>query len=466
MKYIYSFLFLLLAVTTTQAQNCDCSENFNFMIQHIKKNYVGFNDKVVKHNQQQFDHLTDSLQKEAKNTSPNKCISLCKKWLDFFKDRHMTMTFNAGLPKDSILYFFSKEEKTSWTENNFKSYLNNHKNSIDDIEGIWNHESNNFKYGIIRDSLIHDEFIGFVIKADGVFWTPQQIKFKLKKTNQTYSFKYFLARDHSNYPAKISLQKDTIDLKELGRFYKNAPPEYKFQLATNSPKFEKLDKKTSVLTIPSFDIALRQETDSLMIKNASALENTEHLIIDLRNNRGGAIGAFEKILPYLYTNPILTEGAEVLATDDNIKDGFEEIPTDIPEDVQNTLKKDLVKLKAHRGEMYLLYPVDTIRYNTILKKPSRVSVLMNKESSSSAELFALQAKQSTKVKLYGINSAGSINYVERVETQMPCKFFTLIYPPTRLLRANKDKANEGIKPDVEISMDVKDWVKFVKDYKL
>jgi len=465
MKKNIFYLLLLFPFYNLQAQNCNCGDNFSFMVQHIKKNYVGFNDKVIKHNQQQFDHLTDSIQKVAKNTGINKCISLCKEWLDFFKDRHMTMTFNAALPKDSILYFFSKEEKTRWTETNLKSYLNNHKNAIDGIEGIWSHESSNFKYGIIRDSLIHDEFIGFVVKADGVFWIPQQIKFKIKKTNQTYNFKYFLARDHSNYPAKISLQKDTIDLKELGRFYKNTPPEYKFQLAIHNPKFEKLDNKTSVLTIPSFDIALRQETDSLMLKNASVLENTEHLIIDLRNNRGGAIGAFEKILPYLYTNPILTEGAEVLATDDNIKDGFEEIPTDIPEDVQNTFKKDLVKLKAHRGEMYLLYPVDTIRYATILKKPSRVSVLMNKASSSSAELFALQAKQSTKVKLYGSNSAGSINYVERVETQMPCNFFTLIYPPTRLLRADKDKANEGINPDVSISADVTNWIDFVKKYK-
>lgn len=465
MKYIYFSLFLLFTVTT-QAQICDCSENFNFMVQRIKKNYVGYNDKVTKYNQKQFEHFTDSIQKVAKKTGNSQCISLCKEWLDFFKDRHMTISFNTNQPKDSITRFFSKEEKTNWSEDNLKSYLNNHKNAIDNIEGIWSHESSNFKFGVIRDSLFHDEFIGFVIKADGIFWIPQQIKFRVKKTNQIYSFKYFLARDHSKYPAKMSLRKDTIDLKELGKFYKNAPPEYKFQLASNSPKFKKIDKKTSLLTIPSFDISLRQETDSLLLKNASALENTEHLIIDLRNNRGGAIGAFEKILPYLYTNPILTEGAEVLATDDNIKGGFEEIPTDIPEDVQNTLKKDLVKLKAHRGEMYLLYPVDTIRYHTILKKPSRVSILMNKESSSSAELFALQAKQSTKVKLYGSNSAGSINYVERVETQMPCKFFTLIYPPTRLLRADKDKANEGIKPDVEISTDVKDWVKFVKDYKL
>lgn len=465
MKYIYFLLFLLFT-DPSQAQNCNCSNNFNFMVKRIKKNYAGYNDMVLKNNQKQFDRFTDSLQQVAKITNRDKCISLCKEWLDFFKDRHMSIVFNANQPKDSILNFFAKEERTKWSKDNLKSYLNANKYSLDSIEGIWNHESNIFKLGIVRDSLIHDEFIGFTIKADGIFWIPQQIKFKIKKINKTYNFMYFLARDHSNYPAKMILLKDTIDLKELGKFYKNGSPEHNAQVGINNPKFKKLDNKTGLLTIPSFDISLRQETDSLMLKIDSVLLNTDHLIIDLRNNHGGAVGAFKKILPYIYTNPILTESAQVLATDDNIKDGFEDTSTDLPQDVQDSFKQNLIKLKAHLGEMYLLYPVDTIRYTNIFKKPSRVSILMNKESSSSTELFALQARQSSKVKLYGTNSAGSINYVERVETQMPCKFFTLIYPPTRLLRANTEKANVGIKPDIEIPSEVKDWIKYVKDYKL
>ncbi|MFD2288978.1 S41 family peptidase [Pedobacter petrophilus] len=202
------------------------------------------------------------------------------------------------------------------------------------------------------------------------------------------------------------------------------------------------------------------------MKNATTLENTEHLIIDVRNNTGGAADAFEKILPYLYTNPILTESAQVLATDENIRDGYERIFNLVSGDTKENYRKKIVKLKANRNQLYLLYPADTIKYDTIKKKPSRISILMNKGSSSSSELFILQAQQSKKVKLYGTNSSGSINYLERVETQMPCKFFTLIYPPARLLRADKEKANVGIKPDVEILSNVKDWIQFVKEYKL
>jgi len=376
----------------------------------------------------------------------------------------MNITLNENNSKDALRTFFSKEEKTTWHEDKLKAYLDKNKNQTDSIEGIWGNLAQTYKFGIVRDSLNQNEFIGFFVKADGAVWIPQQVKFRIKKTDEIYKFTSFLARDHSPYPAQLSLNKDTMDLKEIGKFYKNDLPE-KSPHSPNSPQFIKLDDKTSLLTIPSFAFELKNETDSLIIKNTSFLQDTEHLIIDVRNNSGGAANAFGGILPYLYTNPILTESAKVLATDDNIKDGYERIFNLVSGDTKESYRKKIIELKAHRGELYLLYPTDTIKYTSQLKKPLRVSILMNKKSVSSAELFILQAQQSTKVKLYGTNTAGSVNYLERVETQMPCNFFTLIYPPARLIRADKEKANVGIRPDVAIPANVTDWIDFVKKYK-
>lgn len=464
MKYIY-LLFCIFLSLKSKAQVCDCSTNFTFMVKQVKKNYVGYNDKTDKSNQKQFEHFTDSLQKIAHKTKASKCISLCREWLDFFKDKHMTISFNANQPKDSILWFFSNEEKTNWNESKLISHLADKKVKADQVEGVWSNATHTNKFGVVRDSLKQNEFIGFIINADGVFWIPQQVKFRIKKENGDYQFTSFFARDHSRYPAKISIDKDTMNLKEIGKFYKGELPNQTLSYNQYNPVFKKLDDKTCLLSIPSFAFELKNKIDSLMIKNAPVLENTEHLIIDVRNNSGGAANGFGKILPYIYTNPILTEGAQVLATADNIKDGYERISALVSGDLKKSYDKKVTDLKAHIDEYYLLYPVDTIKYNTILKTPKRVSIIMNKESGSSAELFVLQAKQSTKTKLYGTNSSGSINYLERVETQMPCKFFTLIYPPARLLRANKEKANAGIKPDVEIPENINNWVEFVKEYK-
>lgn len=434
------------------------------MVKHVKENYVGFKDKVDKSNRKQFEIFTDSLKKIAYKTNESECISLCKEWLGFFKDKHMTIAFNSNQPKDSVINFFSMEEKANWSETKLKSYLANEKIKLDSVEGIWNNSTNTNKFGVVRDSLNKNEFIGFMIKADGVFWVPQQIKFRLKKENEAYHFVSFFARDHSDYPAKISINRDTMDLEEIGKFYRNFLPKQDLSINQNKPQFKKLDDHTCVLIIPSFAIELKKETDDLMSTNDSTIKNTKHLIIDLRNNTGGAADAFGKILPYLYTGPILTEGAQVLATDDNIKDGYERIFNLVSDTIKESYRKKVIELKAHRNQLYLLYPVDTIKFNTTLNNPSRISILMNKKSASSAELFLLQAKQSKKVKLFGTDSSGSINYLERVETQMPCKFFTLIYPPARLLRADKKKASTGIKPDVEIPENVKDWMQFVKEY--
>lgn len=462
MKYII-LLSCFFFTIKGNAQNCNCGENFSFMVQHIKKNYVGYADKLNTKTQKRFEHLTDSLQKVANNTGSNKCIAVCREWLSFFKDGHMNISFNENNPKDKIRDFFSKEEKTTWNEDKLKTYLATRKDQIDGIEGIWCNLAKTHQYGVVRDSLNQNEFIGFVVKADGVMWIPQQIKFRVRKTEGGYKFSSFFARDHSPYPARVSLNRDTMDLKEIGKFYKNGLPE-KVQNVLPNPRFEKLDDKTCLLTIPSFYIEYKKETDSLMLKNASILENTDHLIIDLRNNRGGA-DEFDKILPYLYTNPIQTVGAQVLATDANIKDGYEKILASTSEDAKEDIAKSIIQLKAHIGELYLLYPTDTLKYDTVYKKPSRVSVLINEASASASELFVLQAKQSKKVKVYGKTSSGSLNYVGRVTTQMPCNFFSLLYPPTRLLRANSDGTDPGIKPDVEISMDVTDWIDYVKKYK-
>lgn len=436
------------------------------MVKHIKENYVGFKDKVGESNRKQFEVFTDSLQKVASKTRESNCISLCKEWLNFFRDKHMAISFNSNQPKDSISYFFSMEEKSNWSESKLISYLADRNIKRDSVEGIWNNTTNTNKFGVVRDSLKQNEFIGFMIKADGIFWIPQQIKFRIKKNEGTYKFTSFFARDHSDYPARISLSSDTMDLKELGKFYRNFLPKQDLSNNQYKPNFKKLDNNTSLLAIPSFVIELKKETDDLIAMNDSTLKNTKHLIIDLRNNSGGAADAFEKILPYLYTNPILTEGAQVLATDDNIKDGYERIFNLVSGKTKESYRKKVLELKAHRNQLYLLYPTDTIKLDKTLSNPSRISILMNKESASSAELFLLQAKQSKKVKLFGTRSSGSINYLERVETQMPCKYFTLIYPPARLLRAEKEKANIGIQPDVHIPVDAKDWIQFVKEYKL
>ncbi len=125
-------------ITCVKAQNCNCGDNFTFLTKKIAKNYVGYRDKVTPKNQLQFQKFTDSIQQVANRSNRYKCLSLCREWLDFFKDKHMNfgMAFDKLNP-DSVRTFFANGEKTNWADSSFKSYLIQTKLKLDSIEGIW-----------------------------------------------------------------------------------------------------------------------------------------------------------------------------------------------------------------------------------------------------------------------------------------------------------------------------------------
>ena len=468
-KYIILF-FLLLFCYKSNAQNCNCSDNFNYLVKRIEKNYIGYSDKINSINKSNFKKFTDSLKSEAANSNSYKCLSICREWLDFFKDQHLTFGMDfEKLSPDSVRKFFSDEEKTNWNKDSFKSYLTNNRNNLDSIEGIWNYGI--YEIGIVRDTTKRDtEFIAFITKADSMRWMPQQIKFRLAKSNGSYKTIYFNGGDHSRSTPIINKQIDGLNFGIFGNWHKGEKITKNTQnnpiQQDMNPKFSQLDEKTSLIILPSFEGIYKLKIDSLVDKNQNNLSKTEHLIIDVRDNEGGTTSSFEKLIPYLYTNPIRVDGGIVLATEENIRDCYDKEYPYATSRERIELKNNVKKLKSHLGEKYLLYKPHTIKLSKILKNPKRISILMNSNTASSGELFILRAEQSKKVKLYGSNTAGMVDYGEIVKILLPCKYYTLFYPASKSLHSIKRPLdNIGIAPTVQITEDTVDWVTFVKNYK-
>lgn len=465
-------LTLILLPFLSKAQSCGCSENLKYIIERIKNNYVGYKDKVNSTNQERFNNFTDSLLKVASISNTSDCKNIYVKWLSFFKDGHMGISaFTVGnASKDDIRAYFSKAEKTSWNERDFDEYLHRNEAKLDGIEGYWNFVLNTYKIGIVKDSNKNDEFIGFICKADSVYWTPGQIKFRIRKVNDDYNVIYIRALDHHENIPPIVVNKDMIDLGNFGKWvkgkvFKNNPEAIAALMPKISPSFNVLDKETNLLVIPSFAIRYKKSVDSILEQNKVLLEKSKHLIIDIRNNPGGFARTFENILPYIYTNPIYSSGYSILATADNIKDGYENDEPDLPEAYKKEVIEEVKKLKEHVGELYPIYPADTLKFNQVLKNPKRVSILMNRNNKSASELFILKARQSKKVTLFGENSAGAVDYVEAVSAQMPCKFYSVLYPAVRSDSVDKQPLdNIGIAPKVAIPVNIKDWVEYVRTY--
>lgn len=258
MKYIYLVIFFFILSYSLRAQNCNCGENFSQLTEKIKKNYVGYLDKVNFSNSNQFQKFTDSLQKIASVSDAYRCMSLSREWLAFFKDKHIDFGLNFDkLSTDSIKLFFQNVEKTQWSEASLNTYLQKNTDKVDSLEGIWNHESNTYKIGVVRDQTKKDqEFIGFIIKSDGLRWLPQQVKFRIAKIGNSYKTIYFGAGDHSIVFPTLTKIGETIDFGFFGKWHKGdykpagTVPKTIFYQRNSTIKFVKINEETALLALP------------------------------------------------------------------------------------------------------------------------------------------------------------------------------------------------------------------------
>jgi len=244
---------------------------------------------------------------------------------------------------------------------------------------------------------------------------------------------------------------------------KNSPASIdKLESKTNIKIF---DDKTVLLRFPSFEWSEKKNIDSLLQTYEQQLKELPNWIIDLRGNDGGTDYAFEGLMPYIYTNPIKIKPDEYFSTEENIK-----ILT------ENLNDSDLSKA----GKDFLIHLIDLMKQNpnqfvnpsgkdnfeikldTVYQYPIKVAILIDRNTASSAESFLLSAMQSSKVKVYGENSAGMLDYNNTQYFDIPCKDFNLVIPIGRSKRLpDYPIDNIGVKPDVRINAKEKDRIDYI-----
>ncbi len=95
-KLLCPLLALVLFSAGSSAQPCNCRDEFQYLRQFMEQNYAGFKDKVTSGNRAAYDSTTDVVFHRAGRTSkPLLCLALMQEWLNFFRDRHNTISQNA-----------------------------------------------------------------------------------------------------------------------------------------------------------------------------------------------------------------------------------------------------------------------------------------------------------------------------------------------------------------------------------
>ncbi len=289
---------------------------------------------------------------------------------------------------------------------------------------------------------------------------------------------YVLLRTWTNY------FKDNHLRAQLDWRYREKNPETVKQLNKQlakpksvAPITEKLDPKTNVklldnqtvlLRLPSFEWNEKKIIDSLLISYKAQLEKSPYWIIDLRGNLGGTDYAFSSLIPYIYSSPIKIKPDEYLSSTENIKILTENLKGDgLSEAGKDFLKSLIALMKEHPNQFVNPSGKESfeIKLDSVYQYPSKIAILIDRNTASSAESFLLNAVQSKKVKVYGENSAGMLDYNNTQYFDIPCRDFNLVIPIGRSKRLPENPIdNIGIKPDIKIEAARMDQILYIKDH--
>ena len=227
-----------------------------------------------------------------------------------------------------------------------------------------------------------------------------------------------------------------------------------------------LDNETLLLRLPSFLWNEKKNIDSLLKAYDHQLKKLPNWIIDLRGNDGGTDYAFDGLMPYIYTRPIKIKPDEYLSSNENIRILTENLKdNDLSQDGKDLITNLIKLMNQHPNQFVNPSGKDSfeIKLDTVYQYPAKVAILIDRNTASSAESFLLSARQSAKVKVYGENSAGMLDYNNTQYFDIPCKDFNLVIPIGRSKRLPENPIdNIGLKPDIRIDVKEMDKINYIK----
>ncbi|HNU87249.1 MAG TPA: S41 family peptidase [Ferruginibacter sp.] len=449
MRFLKLFLLLLLC-SNAQAQTCDCEKEFLHIKQFMEHNYAGFGDKLKFIGKKEYDKKAGELQQFSKTAKEN-CLLIISRYLDIFKDNHIQVSSAFDATKYDSLYISNRP------------LVNIPAEKIEALrrstthEGIYNFNFDSvYTIAVYKDKTPLHDYVGVLIDSKLPHWKRGMLKFEGKLVNDSLMKGILYMRNHMPKVDWFFLGKNSIG----GDWQREGTKREKFVSNYQPVASKKLSGKTFYIKISNFNPSNYKLIDSLFKANQETLNSTPNLVLDLRDNGGGADFAYTPILPYISTGPVKTIGVDVLATEDNIA-GWKKIlgEEDIPEESKKSIRAMIEKMENNKGRLVNIADDETDSAYKQQPYPQKVAVLINRGCASTTEQFLLHAMQSSKVILMGENTDGTLDYSNMRDASFSCMPYTLHYATTRSRRLDAGQGidDTGIKPN-RILQPGTDWI--------
>ncbi|MCX6317650.1 MAG: S41 family peptidase [Bacteroidetes bacterium] len=449
------FIFHTQLSVTAIAQLSDV----DFVIEKIRKDYfpLGMSKDSV---------AFEKFIKEKLNVPITDTFQLISSITNFFGDQHLIcyQRQQVELPGNSLRYLNPKELFIK---------INKGIKKGDRFTGFWLNDLGTEVIGILRDQKFENSYNGYVYQsADSNTRGRLVLRFTTNDTSVVFCEfinAYFQYRLIS--PLKF-ISENEFQIWSYSRWKKLRAASVK-----NKSKVKEYDYRASVISNRNGIIVFKipehsQENviivDSLVKKYQAEIENARVLIIDIRNNPGGTIRTYSKLLPYIYTNMIVRPDGLSYISDDLI--AYEERSL---KNLDSIRDKDqyqqqvyyIDSLKKNKGTRVLIKGKNKV-FDKVYSKPLKVGLLVNYGCMSAAEAMILDIKQSKKALVFGENSAGAIDNLNTFAMRAPSGKYSMWMPTYRVIPSGIHNyySGKGILPDIKIQPSVKDWIKFVKNY--
>lgn len=461
MKIFLTSLILLYSFFSTNAQSCNCHQEFVKVKDKIEKNYVGFKDKVNSKTKAAYNqHTKRALEQSKTITKPAYCLSLMSNWLAFFRDGHIQIGRDRiSNENEKIALQKRLDAIESLKLSDAEIAILQHSKGLTGI--YWNEDSTS-RIALVKNKNSFRDYAGIVITATSGKWQRGQVILELKGSRDTLKGIQF---DKYHIPNNVVL---AVQTNSIGNWQKeHTKKAVKEDLISKELVASKLlSKNTLYIKIGTFNQTNAKNIDSLFKANKQNLDQTPNLILDLRNNGGGSDFSYKPIEPYLYTNPYHSIGADLWATDDNIK-GWQALTKTEGLSISqiNSVNEVVEQMKQHQGKLFNFYEDRTSSLDSVSNYPKKIIILMNRNCGSTTEEFLFLAKQSTKVTLMGDRTAGVLDYANMRSAAFSCMPYMLFWATTRSRRVDVGLGidNVGIQPSVFLAKD-EDWVEHAKRY--
>ena len=342
MKKVFILILLLSFNLKLAAQStCDCASELDFVYEQVQST-ASFKDQMKGRKKAMFEEYYQKLRAQMSDEqSKLECFWKLNQLMSLVQDKHATLTENtSGLTEENLQdSSFLAAYKES---DEFKSFPKTHRNveelakslegkSLDQVEGIYTIGSK-LKMGVYR--VAPDSLIGVILESQVEIWGPGQIFAYLKQSNieSHYDIIYYGT-------SQKNLKFSKAQFFDHGMLF---PSVLKENFKSNYAWIDRQDEESYQLSNLSDDIQYvwlnsfsrttkPKDRDALIAQIQTDL-TAKNLIIDLRNNGGGADKISLPILKelkkkkvniYVITNFFTGSNAEMTTV--RLKDEFDAI---------------------------------------------------------------------------------------------------------------------------------------------